>query len=105
VREPDGLALSSRNQYLSADERQQAPVLRSALLEAAEHVRAGETSAERIVAGVRERISGAPAARIDYVELVNAETLQAMQTAGSDSLLAAAVFFGKTRLIDNIRLP
>jgi pantoate--beta-alanine ligase len=105
VRETDGLACSSRNQYLSAEERTQAPVLRAALLEAAERVRGGERSSDRIVAGVRERIGSAPGARIDYVELVDSETLEARQTANANSLLAVAVFFGKTRLIDNLRLP
>lgn len=105
VREPDGLALSSRNQYLSADERQQAPVLRAALLEAAEMARGGETSAERITRAIRQRISAAPAARIDYVEAVNAESLETLQTIAPHSLLAVAVFFGQTRLIDNLLLP
>jgi pantoate--beta-alanine ligase len=105
VREPDGLALSSRNQYLSADERAQAPVLRASLLKAEKLVRGGETSTARLIAAVRERITSAAAARIDYVEAVDAETLQPVGTVGSNTLLAAAVFFGSTRLIDNLRLP
>lgn len=105
VREPDGLALSSRNQYLSPDERRQAPSLRAALLAAAERVRGGENSAGRIITGVRERIATAASARIDYVEIVDAESLQPVEDAGADRILAAAVFFGQTRLIDNIRLP
>jgi pantoate--beta-alanine ligase len=105
VREDDGLAFSSRNQYLSAEERTQATVLRRALLAAAELARGGETSAARVVAGVREQIGEARAARIDYVELVDAETLQPQDRAGSNSLIAVAVFFGKTRLIDNLLLP
>ena len=76
MREADGLAYSSRNQYLSESERGQAPVLRAALLEAAERVRGGETSAPRLIENVRERIAASPAARIDYVELVDAESLQ-----------------------------
>ena len=104
VREADGLAASSRNRYLTPDERQQATVLRAALLEAAELARGGETSAARIVETVRDRIAAAPLARIDYVELVDAETLQPHQDATGDSLVAVAVFFGRTRLIDNIRL-
>ncbi len=99
VREADGLAASSRNQYLSEEERRQAPVLRAALLGA----RAGN-SARSVIAAVREQIQTAPSARIDYVEVVDACTLQPTETAGPDSLVAAAVFFGKTRLIDNIRL-
>ncbi|MDQ6861914.1 MAG: pantoate--beta-alanine ligase [Verrucomicrobiota bacterium] len=102
VREADGLACSSRNQYLSDDEREQAPVLRAALLEAA---RSGIGAAEQLVRQVRERIATAPAARIDYVELIDAETLQPRSDVAAQSLLALAVFFGKTRLIDNILLP
>lgn len=102
VREEDGLACSSRNQYLSETERSQAPVLRAALLEALE---SRERSAAMLVRRVRERIETAPAAKIDYVELVDAETLQARESVEPDSLIAVAVFFGKTRLIDNIRLP
>ena len=99
------MAFSSRNQYLSGEERKQAPVLRRALLAAAERAKAGEKSARAIVDLVREQIAKAPLARIDYVDLVDAETLQSLETVGRNSLLALAVFFGKTRLIDNIRLP
>jgi pantoate--beta-alanine ligase len=102
VREADGLACSSRNQYLSEEERRQAPIVRAALLEGAQ---SGEHSAEGLVRQVRERIEAAPAARIDYVALVDAETLQPRDSVESNSLLALAVFFGKTRLIDNILLP
>lgn len=105
VREPDGLALSSRNEHLSAEEREQAGVLRAALGEAAEMAQGGETSAARIVRCVQDRIATKPAARIDYVEAVDAGTLQPEQDVGAGTLLAVAVFFGQTRLIDNIRLP
>ena len=104
VREADGLACSSRNQYLNSDERRQAPVLRAALLEAAAAAQDGATSADAVISRARERISSAPLARIDYVELVNADTLQAQDSVTPSALLAAAVFFGGTRLIDNIRL-
>ena len=102
VREADGLACSSRNQYLNKDEREQAAVLQKGLLTAAN---AGEKSARKIVDLARSTISEAPLARIDYVEVVEAETLQLLEVVGPNSLLAVAVFFGKTRLIDNIRLP
>ena len=102
VREADGLAFSSRNLYLTAEERQQAPVIRAALLEAAQLAGCGETSAARLLHRARERIESAPLARVDYIELVQAETLQPQTAAGANSLLAAAVFFGKTRLIDNL---
>jgi pantoate--beta-alanine ligase len=102
VREADGLAFSSRNQYLNPEERKQAVVLRSALLAAAN---AKEKSAKAIVDLVRRTIENAPLARIDYVDLVDAETLQPIDIAKPNALLALAVFFGKTRLIDNILLP
>jgi len=105
VREDDGLASSSRNQYLSAEERQEATVLRKALLKGAEMRRGGETSTARIVSAVRETIGQAVLARIDYVNLVDAENLQPIEVVRPNSLLALAVFFGKTRLIDNILLP
>ena len=104
VREPDGLAASSRNSYLDAEQREQAPVLRAALLEAAELARNGETSAARILQTVRERISSASQAHIDYIELVDSDTLQPTEHARSNCVIALAVFFGRTRLIDNIRL-
>jgi pantoate--beta-alanine ligase len=102
VREEDGLACSSRNQYLGMEERKQAAVLRKALLAAAG---AGKKSAKEIIDLARKTIGGAPLARIDYADLVDAETLQPVEAAKPGSLLAVAVFFGKTRLIDNIRLP
>jgi pantoate--beta-alanine ligase len=101
VREEDGLACSSRNQYLNGEERKQATVLRRALLAAAND---RNKSARDIVDLARKVISEASLARIDYVELVDAETLQSVDTIRANSLLALAVFFGKTRLIDNIRL-
>jgi pantoate--beta-alanine ligase len=104
VREEDGLACSSRNQYLDGEERQQATILRKALLRGAEMTRGGETATARIVSAVREMIGQAPLARIDYVDLVDAGNLQSIEVIGPNSLLALAVFFGKTRLIDNILL-
>ena len=101
VREEDGLACSSRNAYLNTEERKQAPILRRALIAAK---KSGKKSTKEIVDLVRKIISEAPLARIDYVELVDANTLQPIATVGTGSLLAAAVYFGKTRLIDNTRL-
>jgi pantoate--beta-alanine ligase len=101
VRDEDGLACSSRNEYLNLEERKQAAVLRKALLAAAN---GPQKSANDIVALVRKVINEAPLAQIDYVELVEAETLQPVEMAGPNSVLVLAVFFGKTRLIDNIRL-
>ena len=105
IREDDGLACSSRNQYLNVEERKQAPVLRKALMKGAAMAGDGEKSAARIVSAVRETIEQAALARIDYADLVDAENLQSIEVVRPNSLLALAVFFGKTRLIDNIRLP
>ena len=102
VREEDGLACSSRNQYLNAEERKQASILRKALLAAKD---SKEKSGKAIVDLLREKIAAASLAKIDYVELVDAETMQPVDIVRPNSLLALAVFFGKTRLIDNIRLP
>lgn len=99
VREGDGLACSSRNQYLDAEERMEAAILYKALLAAA---RSNEKSAEAIVGLVRKTIGEAPLARIDYVALVDAQNFGPIEVVRPNSLLALAVFFGKTRLIDNI---
>jgi len=95
VREPDGLALSSRNQYLSAEARAQAPVIRHALLTGAKNIR----TAKKVIPKI---ISTAPLAKIDYIEILDARTLQPATPATKEVLIAAAVFFGKTRLIDNL---
>ena len=101
VREEDGLACSSRNQYLNREERKQAGVLYKALRAAAD---SGKQSATDVVALAREIIAEAPLARIDYVDVVHAETLQPLEMSGPNAVMLMAVFFGKTRLIDNIRL-
>jgi pantoate--beta-alanine ligase len=101
VREADGLACSSRNAYLNPEERKQAPVLRKALLAAKE---LGQKTAQAVAQLVRKIISEAPLARIDYVEVVDAKTLHPTGAVKPDSVVAVAVYFGKTRLIDNIRL-
>ena len=101
VREDDGLACSSRNAYLNSEERKQAPVLRRALLASKN---SGKRSATEIVDLVRKMIGESPLARIDYVELVDPNTLLPIAAVGTNALLAVAVYFGKTRLIDNMRL-
>lgn len=105
VREADDLACSSRNQYLNPAEREQAPSLRAALVEGARLVAGGEKSAAAIIVAARKVMDTSPLARIDYLELVNAETLQPLEIIQPNSLIALAVFFGQTRLIDNILLP
>ena len=101
VREDDGLAYSSRNQYLNMEERKRATVLHKALLAAAN---VGKKSAKEILDLARKVIGEAPLARIDYVEVVDAESLQPIEAVRPNSLFVFAVYFGKTRLIDNIRL-
>lgn len=104
VREADGLACSSRNEYLKPAERQQAAVLQRGLQEARRIVGQGERSPQTILDAARGVIASAPLARIDYLEIVNATTLQPEMEAGPDSRIVVAAFFGQTRLIDNIRL-
>lgn len=106
VRESDGLALSSRNVYLSPEERSQALVLSRALAKADAAWRGGERSAARLRQMVARVIATAPLARVDYITLVDGTTMQPAKQAPADSLsiLAVAVFFGSTRLIDNVWL-
>lgn len=101
MRDVDGLACSSRNQYLNDEERKQAAVLFKALHAAAD---AGKKSAQEIVTLARNMINQAPLAQVDYIEVVDTESFEPMEVVRPNSLLAIAVFFGKTRLIDNIRL-
>ena len=104
VRERDGLALSSRNRFLDAEERAQAPVLRRALLAAQAAFRGGEKRAGKLRALVLKKIAAAPLARVDYVEVRDADTLGEIKTVRRNCVIALAVFFGKTRLIDNLWL-
>ena len=102
VREPDGLALSSRNQYLTPEQRPQAACLRRALDEGERLFAAGERDPRKLVAAMRAIVDRAPAARVDYIEIVDDETLQPL--AGPivrPALAALAVRVGKPRLIDN----
>jgi pantoate--beta-alanine ligase len=104
VRDADGLACSSRNRYLNVEERAQAPALHRALQEARRLFAKGERSVDAIQLVARNIIASASLARIDYLEVVNADTLQSGADADADSLIAVATFFGQTRLIDNLRL-
>jgi len=103
VREPDGLALSSRNAYLSEKERRQASALPRALFAARDRAAAGEAQASVLEHDVREALERAGLA-VDYVEVVDPETMRRMDRAAAGSALAAAVRVGKTRLIDNVTL-
>jgi len=101
VREPDGLALSSRNIYLSAAERTQALALSRAVRKVEELVAAGERRAGALITAAFDAFAASPAIRIDYIELVNWDTLEAVETAAPGTLFAIAAWVGTTRLIDN----
>ena len=102
VREPDGLAMSSRNKYLAPAQRQAALVLSRSLERAASLLAAGERDSALILAAVRELIDQQPLAEIDYVSLVDPLSLAEIERVEQQALLALAVKFGKTRLIDNM---
>jgi pantoate--beta-alanine ligase len=104
VREPDGLALSSRNKFLDSSQRRHAPILYRALEELRQRVQTGERDAGRLKQLVIARIENTPGAVLDYVALVDSATLQPVERLHGDILAAVAVKFGATRLIDNIVL-
>lgn len=107
IREPDGLAMSSRNRYLTAEERAQAPALRGALEQARAAWHTGITGTARLRQGIIDFLAAhAPLGRVDYIGLVDACTLEekAVLPASQHHLIALAVFFGGARLIDNIEL-
>ena len=104
VREPDSLAMSSRNTYLNPEERQAALVLSQSLTLAQQLYTRGERDAERLRQEMRALIQKQPLAKIDYVSVANAETLDELDRAESPALVSLAVKIGKTRLIDNIVL-
>ena len=104
VREPDGLAMSSRNVYLTPDERKSAPALYRSLLLARDLSAAGETDAEVIRLKMRTLILAESGGEIDYVSIADAETLEELTCIDRPALASLAVCFGKARLIDNIFL-
>jgi pantoate--beta-alanine ligase len=101
VREPDGLALSSRNQYLDADQRREAAALNQALEEAEAMIRKGERNGAVIERAMADRIASTPGAVLDYAVVVDQKTLKPASPLRGEVLLALAVKFGATRLIDN----
>lgn len=101
IREEDGLAKSSRNTYLSKEERRQAVILSQALKKGKELIEAGEKDAETVKKAIRETIETMPLAKIDYVEMVNFKTFENITKVQGEILTAVAVYVGKTRLIDN----
>ncbi len=104
VREPDGLALSSRNAYLSAEERKAAAVLYRALDAARSELAAGVRDALQLQTSLRRKLDSEPLARVDYAEVVDAETFEPIMRVRKSCYLLLAVFIGKTRLIDNLYL-
>lgn len=102
VREADGLAMSSRNTYLNSEERKAALVLKNSLDLAREIIKGGETDGKTLLSRMKEFIEKEPLAKIDYVELVDTLTMQPVKEVSEDSMIAMAVYIGKTRLIDNM---
>jgi pantoate--beta-alanine ligase len=105
VREPDGLAVSSRNAYLSPQQREAAGCLFLALSEAAQLARAGERDGAALVAVMAREIGATPEARIDYATVVDDETFEEVSTIAGPARALVAARFGQTRLIDNLLLP
>ncbi len=101
IREEDGLAKSSRNTYLSAEERQAATVLNKALTEGCRMIENGENDAKAVKDKIRSIIEAEPLAKVDYVEIVDWNQLEEVDSTEGDILAAVAVYIGKTRLIDN----
>lgn len=104
VRESDGLAMSSRNAYLSPEQRQQALVLHRALLRVVEAAAAGEKDATRLIAIGKGMIAEGKAARLDYFAIVDPDSLEPVRTVERGALVAVAAYIGTTRLIDNVVL-
>ncbi len=104
VREPDGLAMSSRNVRLSPEQRELARAIPATLFAAAERVRGGERDAAAVAGWARERLAAQSAFRVEYVEVVDAEDLEPLTTIERPARLAVALHLGHTRLIDNVAL-
>jgi pantoate--beta-alanine ligase len=104
VREPDGLAMSSRNVYLNQEERRQAPVLHAALNTAHVMWAEGEEDSTRLKQAMTDLIGQKPLARIEYISISSAGTLEELEKATPPAIISLAVKFGKTRLIDNVWL-
>lgn len=101
IREEDGLAKSSRNTYLSEEERKAAVILHKGLVKGEEMVSAGEKDVKKVLDAITEIIESEPLARIDYVEAVDFDNIETIDTIEGSVLVAVAVYIGKTRLIDN----
>ena len=101
IREDDGLAKSSRNTYLSEEERKQAVILNQSLNKGMEAIEAGEKDAAKIKQIITDNLNTCPLAKIDYVEVVSFDTIQPIEKVEGAVLIAIAVYIGTTRLIDN----
>ena len=104
VREPDGLAMSSRNAYLNAEQRQQALALSRSLQQVKSAIDEGERDAEKLAEIGVQTVASEPGAKLDYFAIVDAETLEPVGTVSGGTLVAVAAWVGSTRLIDNILL-
>jgi pantoate--beta-alanine ligase len=104
VREADGLAMSSRNAYLNADERGRALVLQRSLLRAQQEFRSGERSAAKLISSAKEVFASEPLVTLDYFEIVDPDTLDPVERISQKTLVAVAAYVGSTRLIDNVVL-
>ena len=102
IREPDGLAISSRNQHLNSAERKAAPVLYRALEEAVKRIRSGERDASKVREAAIAILESEPLVRIEYLEIVDPTEIQPLSTISGPVRIAAAVWIGGTRLIDNV---
>lgn len=105
VREPDGLAMSSRNAYLDPQQRKQATVLYRSLMRLKELAESGEKRSAKLIAAGRDEFASEPNVRLDYVEIVNPDSLDPVGDVAKGALVAVAAYLGATRLIDNILLP
>jgi len=105
VREPDGLAMSSRNTYLDREQRKRALVLHRSLMHIQKLAESGEQEAANLVAAGREDFAQVPSVRLDYLEIVHPDTLDPVMDISGGALAAVAAFVGSTRLIDNLLLP
>jgi pantoate--beta-alanine ligase len=102
VREPDGLAMSSRNAYLDPEQRKEALVLQRSLLVVQQLIEQGESSASNLIVAGRQEFADKPSVRLDYFEIVNPDTLDPIQAIEDHALIAVAAYVGSTRLIDNL---
>jgi pantoate--beta-alanine ligase len=105
IREPDGLAMSSRNTYLTPEQRKQALVLSRALRHVQQVFDQGERNAAKLIEAGKQVLTDEPSVRLDYLEIVDPQTLEGVDVVSTKTLIAVAAFVGTTRLIDNLLVP